>query len=85
MLKKVLLVFVGLLVVAFGALSFLMGGPRNVYGVVRFAFPHMSQGTLRIGDLAPDVELAALDGRSSFHLRERIGRKPLVIIFGSYT
>lgn len=85
MLKKILFVILGLVIVGFGALSFLMGGPKNLYGIVRFALPHMSQGTLRVGDLAPDVELTALDGRSTFHLRERIGRRPLVIIFGSYT
>jgi len=85
MMKKILFIFLGLLIVAFGALTFLMGGPKNVYGIVRFALPHMSQGALRVGDMAPDVELAALDGRYTFHLRERIGRRPLVIIFGSYT
>jgi hypothetical protein len=27
----------------------------------------------------------ALDGSSHFHLRERTGARPLVVIFGSYT
>ncbi len=85
MLKKILLVILGLLVVSFAALSLLLGGARNLYGLARFAVPHMSRGELRVGDTAPDVQITALDGRSTFHLRERIGRKPLVLIFGSYT
>jgi hypothetical protein len=27
----------------------------------------------------------ALDGSNHFHLRERTGARPLVVIFGSYT
>jgi len=44
-----------------------------------------SAGNLKVGDAAPDVELVALDGQSRFRLRERIGPKPLVLVFGSYT
>ena len=85
MLKRILLVGAVLVVLAFGALSFLAGGPRNVYGLVRYAVPQMRRSELRVGDLAPDVRLIALDGRSTLFLRERIGRRPLVLIFGSYT
>lgn len=85
MLKRISLVIAGLLIVSFAALSLLAGGPRNLYGLVRFALPHMSQGELRVGDTAPDVQIAVLDGRSTFHLHERIGQRPLVLIFGSYT
>jgi hypothetical protein len=45
----------------------------------------MHRGTLKPGDDAPDARLVALDGSTRFHIRERIGARPLVIIFGSYT
>ena len=37
-----------------------------------------------VDDAAPDAKLVALDG-STFHLHDRIGRRPLVLVFGSYT
>jgi len=74
-----------LLVVAFAGLSFMAGSPKDVYGMVRYAFPHMHRGKLHVGEDAPDVRLLALDGSSHFHLRERTGARPLILIFGSYT
>jgi hypothetical protein len=38
-----------------------------------------------VGDNAADASLLALDGSSRFHIRERTGARPLVIVFGSYT
>jgi hypothetical protein len=73
-----------ILVLAFAGLSFMAGSPKDVYGMVRYAFPHMHRGKLRPGDDAPDVRLLALDGSNHFHLRERTGARPLVVIFGSY-
>jgi hypothetical protein len=84
-LKWTLFTVGGLLVAAFAGLSYLAGGPANVYALVRYALPHMHRGNLRVGDAAPDVGLYALDGATTFHLRERIGARPLVLIFGSYT
>ena len=72
-------------VLAFAGLSFMAGSPKDVYGMVRYAFPHMHRGKLRPGDDAPDVRLLALDGANHFHLRERTGARPLVVVFGSYT
>jgi hypothetical protein len=74
-----------ILVLAFAGLSFMAGSPKDVYGMVRYAFPHMHRGKLRVGADAPDVRLLALDGANHFHLRERTGARPLVVIFGSYT
>jgi hypothetical protein len=83
---KRLLVAVGaLLVLGFGALSYLMGGPRDAYGFLRYALPQWRSGELKVGDPAPDVELVALDGSSRFRLHDKIGSRPLVLIFGSYT
>jgi hypothetical protein len=75
----------GLVLIAFAGLSFMAGSPKDVYGMVRYAFPHMHRGKLRVGEDAPDVRLLALDGSNHFHLRERAGSRPLVVIFGSYT
>jgi len=66
-------------------LSVMAGGLGGAYGMVRYALPHMHRGTLRVGDDAPDASLLALDGSSRFHVRERTGARPLVIVFGSYT
>jgi len=77
--------FSALLVLVFAGLSYMAGSPRDVYGMVRYAFPHMHRGTLHPGDDAPDAQLLSLDGANHFHIRERTGAKPLVLIFGSYT
>jgi hypothetical protein len=74
-----------LLLTAFGVLCYLAGSPKDAYGMVRYALPHMHRGTLRVGSNAPDVRLVALDGSDHFHLRERIGARPLVLVFGSFT
>lgn len=74
-----------LLLGAFVGLSVMAGSPRDAYGMVRYAFPHMHRGNLKVGDDAPDARLVALDGDAHFHLRERTGGKPLVLVFGSFT
>ena len=74
-----------LLMAAFGVLFYLAGSPKDAYGMVRYALPHMHRGTLEVGSDAPDVYLVALDGINHFHLRERIGARPLVLVFGSFT
>lgn len=74
-----------LVLAAVVALSVMAGGLRGAYGMVRYALPHMHRGTLKIGDDAPDASLLALDGATRFHIRERTGTRPLVIVFGSYT
>jgi hypothetical protein len=74
-----------LLVAAFVALSVMAGGPKDALYMVRYALPHMHRGNLNPGDSAPDAKLFALNGTDTFHVRERTGAKPLVIIFGSFT
>jgi hypothetical protein len=76
----------GLLVVAaFVVLSMMAGSPKDVYGLVRYALPHMHRGNLKVGSDAPDARLVALDGTTRFHIRERTGARPLVLVFGSFT
>ena len=74
-----------LLIIAFVALSVMAGGPKDALYMVRYALPHMHRGNLRVGDSAPDARIYALDGAETFHIRERTGAKPLVVIFGSFT
>lgn len=44
-----------------------------------------SEGVLREGDLAPDLELERLDGTGRVRLSDLHAGKPLVLLFGSYT
>lgn len=74
-----------LFVATFAGLSYMAGSPKDAYGMVRYALPHMHRGTLKVGSDAPDARLVALDGTSHFHIRERTGSRPLVLVFGSFT
>jgi hypothetical protein len=74
-----------LLVLAFIALSVMAGSPKDALYMVRYALPHMHRGNLKPGDGAPDAKLFALNGSDTFHIRERSGGKPLVLVFGSFT
>jgi hypothetical protein len=78
-------VALALLIVAFIGLSLMAGSPKDAYGMVRYALPHMHRGKLKVGDDAPDARLVALNGSDHFHIRERTGAKPLVLVFGSFT
>ena len=73
------------LVIGFIALSVLAGGPKDAVYMVRYALPHMHRGNLKVGDSAPDARVFALNGTDTFHIRERTGAKPLVVVFGSFT
>jgi hypothetical protein len=66
-------------------LSWMAGGPKDALYMVRYAFPHMRLGNLKVGDQAPDARLMALDGSTRFHIRERTAGRPLVLVFGSFT
>ena len=74
-----------LVLIAFVGLSLMAGSPKDAYGMVRYALPHMHRGKLKVGDDAPDARLVALNGSGHFHIRERTGAKPLVLVFGSFT
>ena len=83
--KWTIAVFLVLVLGVFLLLCKMAGSPKDAYGMVRYAFPHMRRGSLKVGSDAPDARLVALDGTDHFHIRERTGTRPLVIIFGSYT
>lgn len=78
-----ILVILGLCLATAGAALVAWMGPRNVIGMLRY--DQRQEGSLRVGDRAPDVTLTALDGTTAVHLRDHIGKKPLVLIFGSFT
>jgi hypothetical protein len=72
----------GIVLVAAGGYGVYQIGPRNVIGMLRY--DQREEGELKVGDPAPDVVLAALDG-GEVRLRDRIGARPVVLVFGSYT
>jgi hypothetical protein len=54
-------------------------------GVLRYnKWDRRENGTLRVGDLAPDLEIAAFDG-SPLRLGSLWADKPAVLVFGSCT
>jgi hypothetical protein len=84
-LKWTLIALAVILAGVFVMLSKMAGSPKDALYMVRYALPHMHTGKLKVGDEAPDARLVALDGASTFHIRERTGGKPLVLVFGSFT
>jgi hypothetical protein len=84
-LKWTLIALALILAGVFVTLSKMAGSPKDALHMVRYALPHMHTGKLKVGDEAPDARLVALDGASTFHIRERTGAKPLVLVFGSFT
>ncbi|HEY6146341.1 MAG TPA: hypothetical protein VIZ69_01535 [Thermoanaerobaculia bacterium] len=73
----------GLLVAAGAAAGIAFIGPRNVIGMIRY--DKRQEGKLKVGDRAPDVTLVGLDGKANVRIADRIGSRPLVLVFGSYT
>ncbi len=43
------------------------------------------EGKLKPGDAAPEIDLKSPDGKTSFKLSSFKGKKPVVLVFGSYT
>lgn len=81
--KKVLIGVAALAVLALGGFTYLVGGPRNLIGMLRY--DQREEGALKVGDRAPDVGLIALDGSTPVRLSSELGGKPTVLIFGSFT
>jgi len=81
--KKAVIALAGLALLALGAFTYMIGGPRNLIGMLRY--DQREEGTLQVGDRAPDVSLVSLDGRTPVKLADQLGGKPTVLIFGSFT
>jgi hypothetical protein len=41
--------------------------------------------TLSVGDMAPDFKLKTMDGKQQVQLSSFRGKRPVVLVFGSYT
>lgn len=65
------------------ALALLMANP--VEGTQRPNLQRADRGGIQVGQPAKDFELKSLDGKSTFKLSSNYGKKPTVLIFGSYT
>lgn len=82
-MKKILIGLGVVAVLALGGFTYVVGGPRNLIGMLRY--DQRQEGSLRVGDRAPDVGLLALDGTTPVRLADRLAGKPTVLIFGSFT
>jgi hypothetical protein len=82
-LRRVLLGIALLAILAVAGFTYMVGGPRNLVGMLRY--DQRQEGTLRVGDPAPDATLIGLDGATRASLLADQGGKPLVLIFGSFT
>ena len=80
---KRVLIGVFLIVVVAATYMVVKIGPRNVIGML--LYDQRREGSLVVGDPAPDVELVSLSGETSSLWAEVSRDKPLVLIFGSFT
>jgi hypothetical protein len=81
--KKNAIGLAALAVLAIAGFTYMVGGPRNLIGMLRY--DQREEGTLKVGDRAPDVALVSLDGRTPVRLSSALGGKPTVLVFGSFT
>ena len=81
--KKIVIGIAAVALLALGGFTYMIGGPRNLIGMLRY--DQREEGTLKVGDKAPDVTLLALDGKTPVRLSERLAGKPTVLVFGSFT
>ena len=47
--------------------------------------PRRAADRLKAGDLAPNFTLSSPDGKQTITLRDYRGKKPVALVFGSYT
>jgi hypothetical protein len=66
---------------------FMSAVPGPLYLVMPFEtlWNRTRAGTLAVGDVAPDFELPTLDGATRVRLSSFRGKRPVVLVFGSYT
>lgn len=83
LVKRILLGLGALVVLAAAGMTYMIGGPKNVIGMLRY--DQRQEGTLKVGDHAPDVALVTLDGKETVRLASQLGGKPTILVFGSFT
>ena len=77
--------------IALGAVAIAALGAWGYYEALKRAwiryneYDIRSDGSLSVGDLAPDLELAAADGSGLKRISDFYREEPLVLVFGSYT
>ncbi len=81
--KRILLGLCAVVVLAVAGMTWMIGGPRNLIGMIRY--DQRQEGKLKVGDRAPDVTVVSLDGKTPVRLSSAIGGKPTVLVFGSFT
>jgi hypothetical protein len=61
--------------------------PDVVFAILPFRRMWLSarEGSLKVGDAAPDFSLETYDRKSRVQLSSFRGKKPVVLVFGSYT
>jgi hypothetical protein len=98
-LARFAIVLLGVYVVFLGAMFVVMCQPPARFGQImaRFPMPAMMivpfepmwsvarRGATRVGEMAPDFTLPTLDRRSEVQLSSFRGKRPVVLVFGSYT
>ena len=57
--------------------------PNNLAGQGRGV--SRDDGAPKVGDIAPTFKLATLDGSEEVDIAQLIGKRPIILIFGSYT
>jgi hypothetical protein len=77
------IVVVALAVVGLGYLGRREAMKRNWIKINEYDI--RSEGTLQVGDLAPDLELETADGNGAHKLSDFYRERPVVLAFGSYT
>jgi hypothetical protein len=86
MKRKRLLIIIPLLLVVIGTIGYWGVRQALANGWIRAGqYDIRSEGTLQVGDLAPDLSLEAVDGTGPRSLSEFYDDTPLVLVFGSYT
>lgn len=60
-------------------------GRQNRFGGGRGDRMMRDDGAPKVGEMAPLFKLGSLDGKSEMDLKSFAGKRPVVLIFGSYT
>ena len=96
---RIALGVLGLYVVFLAGMFIVMRQPIERFGKIMAHFPMPALlvvpfepmwnvargGALRVGDVAPDFTLPLVDHSTDVQLSSFRGRKPVVLVFGSYT
>jgi hypothetical protein len=97
--RNVLLATALLYIVVFAAMFVVMCQPPQRFGQIMAYFPMPAMnllpfesmwnvargGPTRVGDVAPDFDLPPVDRKARVTLSSFRGKRPVVLVFGSYT